>query len=50
MHSISALSKKVEDDECRELVVSRKETLFESLIMFKNKKLPHALHHGSGKM
>lgn len=35
MHSVSALSKKVEDNESRELDVSRKETAFNSLIMFR---------------
>lgn len=35
MHSVSALSKKVEDDEGRESDMSRKETVLKSLIMFK---------------
>lgn len=35
MHSVCVLSKKVEDNEVRELDVSRKETVFKSLIIFK---------------
>lgn len=35
MHSVSALSEEGEDNEGREIDVSRKETVFKSLIVFK---------------
>lgn len=43
MHSVSALSKEGEDNEGRKIDVSRKETVFKSLVMFKVRGLLMAL-------